>query len=301
VTVIAPAGRRVPGLAGLAGEVWRKFKRDNVPAYAGHLTYLGLLALVPFFVFLISMVGVLASRADLVQEFIRRASATLPQEALALLDGPILEAALERNTAFTAGAVASIAVSLFAMSGAMRGMMQAMNVMHDATETRGLVRRYLMSGVLSLVVVFLLVGALVLALAGDAISRAVVREGMIGRAFEDVWQVVQWPLMAAVGLLAFLLIYRLAPAQPRGLRALAPGGGLALVLWLAFSAAFSVYVSAVARYDALYGALAGVIVLMLYMFHSALALLVGAELNQVLWSRRRGPGGQVLSPVSPRD
>jgi membrane protein len=275
-----------PGLRGLVRELLRAVRRDNVAAYAGNLTYLGLLSLFPFFVFLLSLVGLLAARVDLLGEFIHRASATLPKEAVALLEGPVLRAAQKEGAAFRAGAIVSIGVAVVAMSGAMRGLMTALNAIQGVAESRKALRRFLTSVVLSLGVSLLLVGALALALAGDAVSTAMVHAGLLGRAVWDAWNLLQWPVLAGVGFLAFLLLYRFAPATASSWRSLRPGALLALVLWLAFSVGFSVYVNTVPSYNAMYGALAGVVILMLYMYYSALVLLVGAELNRVAARRR---------------
>lgn len=125
-----------------------------------------------------------------------------------------------------------------------------------------------------------------MALAGDAVSTAMLHAGLVGRAVWDAWNLLQWPVLAGVGFLAFLLLYRYAPAAAASWRSLRPGALLALVLWLAFSVGFSVYVNAVPSYNAIYGALAGVVILMLYMYYSALVLLVGPELNRVTARRR---------------
>lgn len=207
------------------------------------------------------------------------------------MEGPVLTAAQERGAAFRAGAVVSIGVSALAMSGAMRGLMTALNAIAGVAESRRAVRRFVTSVVLSLGVGLLLVGALALALAGDAVSGALVRAGVLGEIAGDLWRVLQWPVLAGAGFVAFLLLYRYAPVAAGAWRALRPGALFALVLWLAFSGGFSLYVNAVPRYDAAYGALAGVVVLMLYMYYSALVLLTGAELNRVMARRRAARNG----------
>jgi membrane protein len=285
----------VPGTAGLSvpdlfKQTLKELKGDRVAAFAGHLTYLGLFAIFPFLVFLFSLLGIFGAEG-LVNELLGRASATVPKEALDLVEGPIRRAAEGRAQAgYTVGALIAILGSLWAVSGAMRATMDAMNQMYDVEDRRGLVKRYLTSIGLSLVVALLLIAALVLVVGGTAIAEAVARATGAGRALVWTWSVLQWPVLAAFVAGAFGLIYYAAPDVKQRWRWLAPGTVLALGLWLVFSLAFSLYVNNFGKYNAIYGALAGVAILMLYMYYSSFILLIGAEMNQVI--ERHIPGGK---------
>lgn len=292
----------VPGTAdlsarGLFDRIKEEIKQDHVPAFAGHLTYLGLFAIFPFLVFLFSLLGVFGAE-DLVKELLARASATVPKEAIKLVEGPILHAAEGRAQAgYTIGAVVAILGSLWAVSGAMRATMDAMNNMYNVEESRGLVRRYLTSIGLSLVVALLLIVALVLVVGGTAIAKAIARATGMGSALVWTWSILQWPVLAAFVLAAFGLIYSVAPNAKQRWRGIAPGALLALGLWLVFSLGFSLYVSNFSKYNAIYGALAGVAILMLYMYYSSFILLVGAEINQVVGQHlREGKRGRAREP-----
>jgi membrane protein len=101
---------------------------------------------------------------------------------------------------------------------------------------------------------------------------------------------VQWPIVAGVVLFTFAVIYYFAPAAKQRFRWISPGAVLAFVFWLLFSLAFSFYASNFGSYNETYGSLAGVILLMLYIYYSALIMLIGAEMNQVIeWHI---PGGK---------
>jgi membrane protein len=116
--------------------------------------------------------------------------------------------------------------------------------------------------------------------------------GAIGldRIFQVVWSIVQWPIVACIVLFTFALIYYFAPAAKQRFTWISPGSILAFVFWLIFSLLFSFYVSFSGSYSATYGSLAGVIILMLYVYYSAFIMLIGAEMNQVIeWHI---PGGK---------
>src|SRR3712207_3496959 len=119
------------------------------------------------------------------------------------------------------------------------------------------------------------------------------------RSFQAVWSVVQWPIVACVVLFAFALIYYFAPAVEQRFRWISPGAVLAFAFWLVFSLVFSYYAGNFGSYNETYGSLAGVIIFMLYIYYSALIMLVGAEMNQVIeWHI---PGGKDEGEKEPKD
>jgi membrane protein len=168
--------------------------------------------------------------------------------------------------------------------------MEAMNVMYEVEEDRPFWKVYGLSIFMSLAVVVLLLGALVLVVFGESIGVTVADLVGLGSVFATLWSILQWPVVALVVLFAFALIYYFAPAAKQRFRWISPGSILAFVFWLIFSLLFSLYASIAGSYNETYGSLAGVIVLMLYVYYSALIMLVGAEINQVIeWHI---PGGK---------
>jgi membrane protein len=160
--------------------------------------------------------------------------------------------------------------------------MEAMNVVYDVEEARPFWKQYAISIFLSLGVALLLVSALVLVVAGPDIGGAVAGAVGLGAVFQTVWTVVQWPILVLVVLFAFALVYYFAPDVDQRFRWISPGSVFAVILWLIFSLAFSLYVNNFGSYDATFGSLAGVAILMLYIYYSAYILLVGGEMNQVI-------------------
>lgn len=281
--VDVPLTRGRLGLVELLKRTLKEVGDDHLGAFAGNLTYKGLFALFPFFVFLLSLLGLFGA-TGLVTDLVDRLSTTLPQSATEFLRDQLLTVA-ESNaeSALGFGAVVSILLALWGVSGAFRSFMEAMNVVYEVEEARPAWKKYAISILISLSVALLLISALVLVVFGLDIGRAVADVVGLGDAFAVLWGVLQWPVLLAFVLLAFALVYYFAPDVEQRFRWVSPGAVAAVVLWLVFSLAFSLYVNTVGG-DSFgsYGALASVAIFMLYLYYTAFIVLIGAEMNQVI-------------------
>src|SRR5215213_5659130 len=278
------------GLVDFARLTYKEMNEDHVMAFAGNLTYKGLFAVFPFFTFLLSLLGIF-NADDLVKTTVDQLSGVVPESATKFVEDQLLGITnSQAESAFTFGAIVSVALALWGVSGAFRSVMEAMNVMYSVEEDRPFWKVYGLSVFMSLGVVIMLVGALVLVVFGESIGVAVADVVGLGSVFATVWSILQWPVVALVVLFAFALIYYFAPAAQQRFRWISPGSILAFVFWLIFSLLFSLYASIAGSYNETYGSLAGVIILMLYVYYSALIMLIGAEINQVIeWHI---PGGK---------
>jgi membrane protein len=287
------------GLVDFFKLTYKEMNEDHVMAFAGNLTYKGLFAIFPFFTFLLSLLG-LFNADDLVKTMVDKLSGVAPQSATEFVEGQLLSITQSQaESAFTFGAIISILLALWGVSGAFRSVMEAMNVMYEVEEDRPFWKVYGLSIFMSLAVIVLLVGALVLVVFGESIGVRVADLVGLGSVFATLWSIVQWPVVALVVLFAFALIYYFAPAAKQRFRWISPGSILAFVFWLIFSLLFSLYTSIAGSYNETYGSLAGVIILMLYVYYSALIMLVGAEINQVIeWHI---PGGKNEGEKIPED
>ena len=280
--VPVPMTRRRLGLVELLKRTAKEIQEDHLAAFAGNLTYKGLFALFPFFIFLLSLLGLFGA-ADLVNNLLEEAEAVLPQGAFSLVEDQLSTIAQSRaQGAFTAGAVFSILLALWGISGAFRSIMEAMNVMYEIEEGRPFWKQALISVFLSLGVTVLLLTALGLVVFGVPLAGAVADAVGLGSVFEWVWAIAQWPILLFFVVFAIALIYYYAPDVEQRFRWISPGSIMAVVLWLAFSLAFSLYVNNFGSYNETYGTLAGIIILLLYIYYSAFIMLVGAEMNQVI-------------------
>ena len=275
--------RKVPQTQGRLGwfdlvrRTGREIGEDHVAAFAGNLTYHAMLAIFPFTIFVLSVLF-LGGQEHLLIEAVQelRSTGALSPGATNVIIGQV-ESLAETNTGTIGfGLVLSIVVALWATSGAFRSVMEAMNVMYEVEESRGLVRRYVTSVVLSIVIAVLFVAALGLVVAGPALAQ---RLGDVG---QWAWLVLQWPVLLGFVLLGLALLYYYAPSADQEFRFITPGAVVATIAWLAFSLAFSFYVNNFGSYNRTYGTLAGVIILLLYAYYTSFIFLFGAEANQVI-------------------
>jgi membrane protein len=289
------------GLVDFLKLTYKEMNEDHVMAFAGNLTYKGLFAVFPFFTFLLSLLGIF-NATGLVKTMVDGLSGVAPQSATVFIEDQLLSITQSQaESAFTFGAIVSILLALWGVSGAFRSVMEAMNVMYGVEEDRPFWKVYGLSIFMSLAVVVLLLGALVLVVFGESIGVAVADLVGLGSLFATVWSIAQWPVVTLVVLLAFAFIYYFAPAARQRFRWITPGSIVAFAFWLIFSLLFSLYASTFGgdSYNETYGSLAGVIILMLYVYYSALIMLIGAEMNQVIESHI--PGGKNEGEKVPED
>lgn len=172
-------------------------------------------------------------------------------------------------------------------------------MMYDVEEARPFWKVYATSVLLSLVVVALLIGALTLVVAGPSIGGAVADSLGLGGVFQLLWSIVQWPILLGVVLVTIAIVYYAAPSAHQRFRWISPGSVVATVMWLVFSLLFSLYVNNFGSYNASYGSLAGIVILMLYLYYTSFIVLIGAEMNQVI--EENIPGGKDKGEKTPDD
>ena len=280
--VPVPLTRKRLGSAEFVKRTAKEISEDHLAAFAGNLTYKGLFALFPFAVFLLSLLGLFGA-PDLLDSLLQQARVVLPQDVVALLEDQLLGIAQSRaQGAFTAGAIVSLLLALWGVSGAFRSVMEAMNVMYEIEEGRPFWKKILISVLLSLGVAVLLLTSLALVVFGPEIGGAIADAVGLGSVFEVVWNVAKWPVLVCIVLFAFALVYYFAPDVEQRFKFVSPGSIMAVAMWLVFSLLFRLYVEGFGSYDATFGSFAGIIILMLYIYYSSFIMLVGAEVNQVI-------------------
>jgi membrane protein len=269
---------------------FKEVGEDHVMAFAGNLTYKALFAIFPFFTFLLSLLGIF-NADELVNTMLNKASGVLPPDALQFVEDQLLSITQSQaESAFTLAAIVSILLALWGVSGAFRSVMEAMNVMYEVEEDRPFWMTYGISIFISLAVIALMLTALGIVVFGSSVGGGLAEVVGLGSVFQTVWSIVQWPILACIVLFAFAVVYYFGPAAKQKWRWISPGSVLAFVFWLVFSLLFSFYVGNFGSYNETYGSLAGVILLMLYIYYSAVIMLIGAEMNQVIeWHI---PGGK---------
>ncbi len=253
----------------------KEAKADNVPILAAGVAFFGFLALFPAMIAALTLYGLVADPDQIARQTERFASA-LPESAQPLITDQLAGAANAGGTALTVGLAVSLLAALWSASGGVSNLMKAVNLAYDETEDRGFVKLRATALVLTLaVIVFALV-----TLALVAVVPAVLNALQLGVVGNVLAQVLRWVLLLGVFTVALAVVYRVAPDRSSpSWRWVSPGAVLATLLWLVASAGFSLYVNNFGSYNETYGAIAGVVVLMLWLFLTSYLVLLGAEIN----------------------
>jgi membrane protein len=263
------------GVVELAKRVWAEFSADEVSDRAAALAYYFLFALFPALLFLTALLGFLPI-PNLMDRLMDYVSQAMPGDAAS-----IIEKTLGEIVAGASGGLLSIGVlgALWAGSNGMSSIISALNIAYDVKETRPWWKRKLLAVGLTLGFSVFILSALVLIVFGPKIGETVAGWVGLGAAFTFVWNIVSIPIVMVLVAIGIGLVYYLAPAVEQHWRWVTPGSAVALVLWLGASFALRFYVTNFANYNATYGSIGGVILLMLWLYLSGMALLLGAEVN----------------------
>ena len=195
--------------------------------------------------------------------------------------------------------VISVALALNGASGAFGASGRALNVVYGAEESRGMVRRKLTDVAATLAVIVLFAVVLAAVFLGGQIAHDLFGKIGLGSTAASIWSYARWPVALVAATVAYGVVYGMAPdIEPRKVRWLTPGAIVGVVLWIALSLGFSIYIRNFSSYGAAYGAFGAAIVLLLWLYLSANAFLFGAELNAEL--ERSVEGDQASSRASSR-
>ncbi|PXY25250.1 YihY/virulence factor BrkB family protein [Prauserella sp. PE36] len=250
-------------------------KEDNLSVLAAGVAFFGFLALFPALIAALTLYGLVADPQQIADQT-RRITDALPGSAGQLIGEQLTAAANAGGGALTIGLVIALLAALWSASSGVSNLMTAVNVAYGEEETRGFVKLRAIALVLTLgVIAFAL-----LTLALVAVVPAVFSALDLGLAGRIGGEVVRWLLLIGLFTVSLAVLYRIAPdrAAPRW-RWVSTGAGLATVLWIVASVGFSLYISFFGNYNKTYGALAGVVVLMLWLYLTSYLVLLGAEIN----------------------
>jgi membrane protein len=248
---------------------------DEIVDRAAALAYYFLFALFPALLFLTSLLGMLPLQG-LMERLIAYAEQAMPGDAASIVRRTLTEIQTgARGGLLSFGALAA----LWAGSNGMASVMTALNAAYGVADARPWWKRRLLSIVLTFGFALFIISALVLIVFGPRIGESVANWLGFGDVFALAWNLVNVPVVVFFVLLGIALVYYFAPATKQHWRWVTPGSVVGLVLWLAMSYGLRLYVTSFADYGATYGSIGGVILLMLWLYLSGIALLVGAEIN----------------------
>jgi membrane protein len=267
---------KVPiGWTALAKRTALEVVADDCLGLAAQLAYYFVLALFPALLFLVALISFIPID-HLLDTIVGSLQRVAPNDVLRIVQDQILEIAHNQaGGLLTFGMVGTI----WSSSSGVTAIIDSLNQAYDIREGRPWWKVRLTALGLTVALAIFIVLSTVLVVAGPVLARTAANWLDLGPAFEWTWLIVQWPLVFILVSSGVAIIYYYAPDAEQDWTWITPGSLLATLLWLVISLAFRFYVTHFGSYNATYGAIGGVIVLMLWFYLSALAVLVGAELN----------------------
>ncbi|MCW2695031.1 MAG: conserved rane protein of unknown function [Modestobacter sp.] len=254
---------------------WAENNADQMPIIGAGVAFFAFLAVFPALIATISLYGLVAS-PEQVAEQIDALSAQLPEEAQSLIGDQLTAITQNSGGALTLSLIISILAALWSAAGGTGNLISAVNIAYDEVETRSFVKRKALALGLTLgAIVFVLITFGLIAVVPVVLDTLPL--GVFGTVLA---QVVRWVLLLGVVTGSLAVLYRVAPDRdaPK-MRWVSLGSVVVTVIWAAVSLLFSFYVDNFGSYDKTYGAIAGVIVLMLWLYLTCYLVLLGAEIN----------------------
>ena len=252
---------------------WAEAKADQVPLLAAGVAFYAFLALFPAMVAVVIIYGFVADPATIATQ-VQSVTEAMPADARQLIIEQLNTLSGQRRAGF--GALIAVLLALWSASAGVANLMTAINTAYDEDETRSFVKKRGTALALTLGAIVFMVIMLALVAVVPAALDAIGAAGPLLVLF----QILRWVVVAIIVTVALAVLYRVASDRnaPK-IRWVSVGAGAATVLWLLASVGFSIYVSQFGNYAKTYGALAGIVVLLFWLWITAYAILLGAEIN----------------------
>jgi membrane protein len=271
---LAEAPRHIPprGWRDILWRTWLEMGRDRLPAVAGGITFYSLLAIFPAIGVFVSLYGLFADVDDVSKQLDQLAT-FVPPQILGLLGDQMVRLAGQRPASLSVAFVVSVLLSVWSANAGMQALIDGLNIAYDETEKRNfVVRRALTYGFTFAALVFL-----------TAVTAILVALPLIAAELEllDWWVVpVRWVALLALSGVGFAALYRFGPSRQRARwRWVRWGAAFAALAWVGGSLGYSWFLNNLAHYDVTYGSLGAVVGFMVWIWISAMVVLIGAELN----------------------
>ena len=259
----------------LTTRTYREVMADDCLGLAAQLAYYFFLALFPALLMLVAIVSFLPI-VGLLDAITGTLARVAPTDVLSIIQDQILKIAHEKN-----GGLLTIGMlgAIWSTSAGVDAIIGTLNKAYDVQESRPWWKVKLIAISLTVALALFIVVSFGLVMVGPTLAERIAEWAHLGPVFEWSWKILQWPLVFLLVTSGVGLIYAFAPDVVQEWFWITPGAIVATTLWLAISLGFKFYVARFASYNATYGVIGGVIVLMLWFYLSSLAVLIGAELN----------------------
>lgn len=262
------------GWKDIALRTWQQFSEDRLLAVAAGVVFYGLLALFPAIAALVSFYGLFADAAS-VSQHLAFAAALMPEGAFAIVQEQATRIA-QGGGGLSIPFIVGLLLAIWSANAGMKAMLDALNVIYDEEEKRSFLRLNLLSLAMT-------VGAIaVILLAIGAVILFPLVLDWFGLASSAEWTIslLRWPALMLMLIAGLAVLYRFGPSRRQARwQWLSVGSVAAALLWIAGSSLLSLYLSKFADYNATYGSLGAGIGLMMWLWLTASAILLGAEIN----------------------
>ena len=282
-----PSHLGVRGWWAVLRRTFKEFGDDNLMDWAAALTYYGVLALFPGVIVFVALLGVLGQYPETFNALLDVVRQLGPsQESIDSIAGP-LETVIREKQAAGALLGFGLLAALWSASGYVGAFMRASNIVYEVKEGRPFWKLRPLQIVLTVVLVLVLAAVAISLVITGPIAQAIGNVIGLGDLAVTVWSIAKWPVLVIVVMAMFAGLYYVAPnvKQP-AFRWVSPGGIVAVLVWIAVSVLFGLYVANFGSYNATYGALGGAIGFLVWLWISNIALLLGVVLDSELERQR---------------
>jgi membrane protein len=264
---------------GTLKRVVSEFKDDNLTDWAAALTYYAVLSIFPAFIAMISILGLVVDPATITRVVTDVVAQLGPADAVNTFKGPIEQISGNQSTAFF-GLIIGVALAIWTASNYVGAFMRASNAIYEREEGRPFYKLRPIQLLVTLVLVMMAALVVLSLIVTGPVAQAIGDAVGLGDAAVTAWNLAKWPVMLIVVMVMLAILYWSAPnAKIHGFRWVSPGSVVAVIVWIIASVGFAFYVANFSSYNKTYGALAGVIVFLVWMWITNIAVLLGAELN----------------------
>ena len=264
-----------------------RLTQNHVSIVAAGVAFFGLLAVFPAVTAVISIAGLVLDPATIETELATLAD-VLPEDAAEIIKSQAEKVVSGAGTGLGLAALGGILVALYSASKGTKSLMEGMNIAYDETEERG----FIMLNVVALALTLFLIIGMITAIAALLVAPVLIGALGLPQQVEAVVTYGRWPMLAVSAIIGLAVVYRYGPSRRTpAWRWVSVGAVTATVLWLLGSLAFSIYVSNFGVYNETYGALAGIIILLIWLWLSGFVVLLGAELNSEIEHQTVGSDG----------
>jgi membrane protein len=266
-----------------------EFRNDNVTDWAAALTYYGVLAIFPAIIALVSVLGLVGHSAT--QALINNLDKVAPGPARQIFTDAVKNLQHSRGTAGVLFIV-GIGAAIWSASGYISAFMRASNAIYDIDEGRPIWMTIPVRLAVTVVLLVLLAISAIAVVVTGGLATQVGKLLGIGSTAVTIWDIAKWPVLLLIVSFMFSILYWAAPnVKHPGFRWMSPGGLFAVAVWVIASGAFALYVANFSSYNKTYGALAGVIIFLVWLWVSNIAVLLGAEWNAEIERARQIEAG----------